>query len=71
MRLESLDLDGSSSAGGLCRLRDRLVLIVDRRAPPAEQAGVLLDALATLDLGSVFVPPAIRRKLERRKGEAR
>ncbi len=56
-----------SSAGGVCRLRSRRVVLIDAKAPAVEQVGVLLDALAQQDLELVFVPPAIRRELEGRR----
>jgi hypothetical protein len=67
VRYEAMGESRGVSAGGLCRLRDRAVLLVDAGAPPAEQVGVLLDALCELDTESVFVPPAIRRELARRR----
>jgi hypothetical protein len=58
---------GATPAGGLCRLMSRRVILVDAGAPQAEQVGVLLDALCQLDAEDVFVPPAIRRELARRR----
>lgn len=66
VRYEALGSRGSS-VGGLCRLQARQVIIVDARAPIAEQVGVLLDVLAGQDLEAIFVPPAIRADLERRQ----
>ena len=56
-----------SSAGGLCRLRERRVIMIDSRAPLVEQVGVLLDALRDQDLEGLFIPPALRRDFERRR----
>jgi hypothetical protein len=56
-----------ASAGGLCRLRARRMILIDAGAPPAEQVGVLLDALCRMDVEALFVPPAIRGELVRRR----
>lgn len=67
VRYEPMGEWRGASAGGLCRLHGRAVILVDAGAPPAEQVGVLLDALCQLDTESIFVPPAIRRELDRRR----
>ena len=54
VRYESLDLGPSSSIGGLCRIRSRYTILIDSRAPLAEQVGVLFDALAQPALESQF-----------------
>ena len=67
VRYEPMSQDRAAVAGGLCRLRGRTMVIVDAKAPLAEQVGVLLDALSELDTDTVFVPPLIRRALARRR----
>ncbi len=54
----------NSSRGGLCRLHDRTVVLVDARAPLVERVAVLAAAAASLDIDSVFVPPAVRAFIE-------
>jgi len=69
VRYEPMKEDRGSAAGGLCRLRGRTIIIVDSKAPQAEQVGVLLDALSELDTDSVFVPPLIREALAKRRDD--
>ena len=65
VRLERLE-DGEefSVRGGLCRLGPRLVAFVDRRHGPAGRARQLGLALAGLDLGGVYLRPALREFLD-------
>ena len=53
------------SAGGLCRLRDRVLILVDAGANPIDQARALAEALATLDLEDVYMAPEARGLIER------
>ena len=46
--------------GGLCKLRGRHVIIMDRRTPPPERIEVLVRALRQFDLTSLFMKPYIR-----------
>jgi hypothetical protein len=46
--------------GGLCKLRGRHVIIMDRRAPPPERIEILVRALRQFDLSSLFIKPYIR-----------
>jgi len=67
VRSESFDprvFGDNSSRGGLCRLHDRTVVLVDARAPLVERVAVLAAAAACLDTESVFVPPAVREVIE-------
>ena len=66
VRYEPMEDRPGATAGGLCRLRARRMVLVDAGAPPVEQVGVLLDALSQLDLEAMFVPPLVRRLLARR-----
>ena len=56
----------SSSKGGLCTLRGVRLLIVDARLGVEEQVGVVAEALATCDLESMYMPPAVRARVRRR-----
>jgi hypothetical protein len=56
-----------SSVGGLCRLNSRQMIFVNAGAPPIEQVGVLLDALGQMNLEALFIAPAVRRELTRRR----
>jgi hypothetical protein len=56
----------SSSKGGLCTLRGVRLLVVDARLGVEEQVGVVAEALATCDLESMYMPPAVRARVRRR-----
>ena len=55
---------GYRARGGACRLREKDLVIIDSAQPPAEQLEVLLEALRTRDLESLYLSPAARRLLE-------
>jgi hypothetical protein len=65
VRLERLE-DGEefNVRSGLCRLGPRLVAFVDRRLSVAGRTRQLGLALATLDLGGIYVKPALREFIE-------
>ena len=46
--------------GGLCKLRGRNVIIMDRRMPHGERIDLLVRALRQFDLSSVSMRPYIR-----------
>jgi len=54
----------ASIAGGLCRVRGRLVIYVSPTAPPWRRAEVLLNALRRLPHREIWLPPEIRELLE-------
>jgi len=53
-----------SVRSGACVLRGHRLILLDRTAPAAEKCTALLAALRAEDLGSIFVPPAVRRRLD-------
>jgi hypothetical protein len=61
IRFDAMD-PRSSSRGGTCILNGRRVVVVDRRAPVADQVGVLVRALAELNLRTTYVPSLLRRR---------
>ena len=67
VRYEALGRHRGATSGGRCRLHEQTLIIVDANAPAVEQVGVLLDALSQLNVESLFVPPALRRELRRRR----
>lgn len=64
IRQENVNVEGSSSAGGLCRVKDKYVLIIDSQASPREKMRVITEALRRFDLGDVYIRPGIRELLE-------
>ena len=55
---------------GGCRVRGAEVIFLDRHLPPADRVQVLVDQLASRDLETHYLTPALRRLLERRSGGA-
>lgn len=59
LRYEKGDFDG-----GLCRLDDQRLLIVNAALPTRKKIRVLARELACLELDQVFVVPAVRRAID-------
>lgn len=55
---------GYRARGGACRLREKDLVIIDREQPAAEQLEVLIDALKSHDLESLYLSPAARRVMQ-------
>ena len=63
VRCENVNLEESSSAGGLCRLKGKYVLIVNAQAPVKEKIEVLTKVLKRFPLGDIYIRPVIRELL--------
>jgi hypothetical protein len=61
---------GYRARGGACRLREKDLVIIDSAQPPAEQLEVLLEALRTRDLETLYLSPAARRLLQNQSDQA-
>jgi hypothetical protein len=55
--------------GGACRLREKDMVIIDREQPAAEQLEILVDALKSHDLESLYLSPAARRIMQSASGQ--
>ncbi len=55
---------------GVCRVRDENRIIVDSGLTLSEKIDVFLESLSRFDLENIYIPPAIRKLLERRSEEA-
>jgi len=55
-------------AGGLCRVKDRWVVIVNRGAPPDEKVETIASAIATRETDDVYLAPDVRELVDRFKG---
>lgn len=69
VRIEAFGLKQLAGKGGLCRIRGKKVVLVDAALGPVEQAGVIGEALGSLDLRGLTVPPELEHFLKR--GHAR
>ena len=55
---------GYRARGGVCRLRDSDMVIIDRDQAPHEQLEIVADALKGRDLEAVYLSPAARKILQ-------
>ena len=51
--------------GGLCRVKDKWVVILNKGAPADEKVDALSAALASRDTDGVFLPPDVRELIEK------
>lgn len=51
--------------GGLCKVKGKWRVIVDRRAAPTERVAVLARALGRFDLETHFISPSLRQLIEK------
>lgn len=64
VRDENIHLEESFSAGGLCRVDGRYILILNSRATVQEKNQVMIRALQQFDLSGLYIKPGIRELLE-------
>lgn len=70
VRYESMDGEAAFSSGGLCRIRGKPAIIVNRKAASQEKIKILALALNRMDLGQVYMKPALREFLEKMAGRS-
>ena len=64
IRYECLEGETSFSSGGLCRIGNRHLIIINERAPAGEKIETLGAALRRFDLSQVYLRPVLRDFLE-------
>lgn len=64
VRYETLRRESRYNPGGLCRVRGRPVIIVNRKAPLQDKVRVLAAAVQRFDLSGVYLRPGLRAFLE-------
>ncbi|MFZ0447899.1 MAG: hypothetical protein WAL98_01535 [Desulfatiglandaceae bacterium] len=69
VRYETTLEDFLLSHGGLCRLKDRYVIIVNKDISAAEKAKTLGLAIARFDLDTIYIRPGLRAFLSGFRGE--
>ena len=69
VRYEPIDDEEFVSRGGLCRLRNQHLIIIDNKACRTEQASVLAGALRQFDLSDFYLRPGVRAFLDGKSGE--
>ncbi|MCA9743991.1 MAG: hypothetical protein H6695_11905 [Deferribacteres bacterium] len=51
--------------GGICRIGDKRLMIVNRSLEPPQRIAVIANELAQEDLSGVFIVPAVRKLIEK------
>ena len=64
VRDENINIEESSSTGGLCRIEGKHVLILNSKATVKEKNQVMIKALQQFDLSDIYIKPIIRELLE-------
>jgi hypothetical protein len=64
VRDENINIEESSSTGGLCRVEEKYVIILNSKATVKEKIQVMIAALQQFDLTDMYVKPVIRELLE-------
>jgi hypothetical protein len=64
VRDENINIEESSSSGGLCRVEGKHVIILNSKATVKEKIQVMITALSQFDLRDMYVKPAIRELLD-------
>ena len=54
-----------SIQSGLCKVKGKSLILMDKKLNSEEQVGVILKALANFDLETTYVPAWIREQLEK------
>jgi hypothetical protein len=67
VRDENINIEESSSSGGLCRIEGKYVIILNSKASIKEKIQVMITALQQFDLRDVYIKPVIRELLEEYK----
>jgi hypothetical protein len=67
VRDENINIEESSSSGGLCRIEGEYVLILNSKATVKEKNQVMIKALQQFDLSDIYIKPVIRELLEEYK----
>ncbi|MFZ1037828.1 MAG: hypothetical protein ACLPX5_06440 [Dissulfurispiraceae bacterium] len=64
VRDENINIEESSSSGGLCRVEGKYVVILNSKATVKEKIQVMIAALHQFDLAQMYIKPVIRELLE-------
>jgi hypothetical protein len=64
VRDENINIEESSSTGGLCRVEGKYVIILHSKAAVKEKIQIMIAALQQFDLSDIYVKPVIRELLD-------
>ncbi len=64
VRDENINIEESSSTGGLCCVEGKYILILNSKSTAKEKIQVMINALNQFDLSDIYIKPVIRELLE-------
>jgi hypothetical protein len=64
VRDENINIEESSSTGGLCRVEEQYILILNSKSTVKEKIKVMIEALNQFDLSEIYIKPVIRELLD-------
>ena len=71
VRDENINIEETSSTGGLCRIEGKYVLILNSQVTVKEKNQVMIKALQQFDLSEIYIKPVIRELLEGYEDDSR
>ncbi len=71
VRDENINLEETSSPGGLCLFEGKYVLILNSRVTVKEKNQVMIKALQQFNLSEIYIKPVIRELLEGHEEDSR
>lgn len=60
VRYEQIRKESRFYPGGLCRVKDEDIIIINSKAPLEDKINTFVEALGNIDLSNVFMHPALR-----------
>ena len=64
VRYEGMEGEAAFTSGGLCRVKDRYFIILNKAAAAGDKIQTLASALKRFDLSGVYLKPALRELIE-------
>jgi hypothetical protein len=64
VRDENINIEELSSNGGLCRIEEEYIIILNSKATVKEKIHIMITALQQFDLSSIYIKPVIRELLD-------
>jgi hypothetical protein len=64
VRDENINIEESSTTGGLCRVEGKYILILNSQVTVKEKKQVIIKALQQFDISNIYLKPIIRELLE-------
>ncbi len=65
IRYERFDPMALGPRGGLCRVHETKLFVADELLTTVERVTLLAEALSSLEVEAMYVPPILRRRLRR------